>query len=348
VFYPLSKLVMRVLSVETSCDETSIAVMELLGNRFHIHDHKIASQIEHHRPFGGVVPELATRQHLIHLDEMVEAGLKRCGCSLQELDGFAVTRGPGLASSLLIGLSYVKGLAAATGKPWIGVNHLEGHLYSAFLETGEVPVFPHLGLIVSGGHTQLVAVHGVGEYERLGSTLDDAAGEAFDKVAKMLGLPYPGGPQVELRARTGNAQAYSFPRSMLDSGDWNFSFSGLKTAVRVLLDKNPNLVELPQNVDDVCASFQAAVIEVLVTKSRSVALAGGFKCLSLSGGVSCNQALRAAMNQLAQAEGWTLRVASPVLSTDNAAMIGAAGLLRLARGEKSTVDVDVDPHLKLC
>jgi N6-L-threonylcarbamoyladenine synthase len=338
----------RLLAVETSCDETSVAVLELRNGFFSLLHHQIASQIEQHRPFGGVVPELATRQHLLNLDLMVAGALSEKGCAMSELDGFAVTRGPGLASALLVGLSYVKGLSFAAGKPWIGVNHLEGHLYSPFLTAGTVPSFPHLGLIVSGGHTQLVAVHGVGRYVRLGSTLDDAAGEAFDKVAKMLRLPYPGGPQLEVLARKGNPQAYDLPRSMLDSGDLNFSFSGLKTAVRVLLEKNPGIVTSGQELADLCASFQAAVIEVLVAKTRKAARDQRCKVLTLSGGVSCNQALRTAMFLMAEKESLTLHVASPVLSTDNAAMIGAAGLLRLVAGEQSSSELDVDPNLKLC
>ena len=339
---------MRLLAVESSCDETSVAVLQLEDGRFSLLCHQISSQIEQHRPFGGVVPELATRQHLLRLDPMVEEALSLTGCSLNELDGFAVTRGPGLASSLLIGLSYIKGLAFASGKPWIGVNHLEGHLYSPFLEAGTAPVFPHLGLIVSGGHTQLVAVRAVGHYERLGSTLDDAAGEAFDKVAKMLGLPYPGGPQLEVLAGKGNPQAFDLPRSMMESGDLNFSFSGLKTAVRVLLEKNPGIPDSPQGLADLSASFQAAVIEVLVSKTQKAARMHGLKVFTISGGVSCNKALREAMAQMAVKEGLTLHVASPVLSTDNAAMIGAAGLLRLAAGERSASELDVDPNLRLC
>jgi N6-L-threonylcarbamoyladenine synthase len=338
----------RLLAVETSCDETSVAVLQLEESRFTFLHHQIASQIEQHRPFGGVVPELATRQHLLHLDPMVAEALAVAGCSVADLDGFAVTRGPGLASALLVGLSYVKGLSLASGKPWIGVNHLEGHLYSPFLSAGVTPSFPHLGLIVSGGHTQLIAVCGLGDYERLGSTLDDAAGEAFDKVGKMLKLPYPGGPQVELLARMGDPQAYELPRSMMESGDLNFSFSGLKTAVRVLLEKNPSIPDSPQLLADLCASFQAAVIEVLVSKTRKAARIQGYTLITMSGGVSCNQALRENMKIMADQEGLILQVASPVLSTDNAAMIGAAGLLYLQAGAESLPDLDVDPNLRLC
>ncbi|MDZ4789467.1 MAG: tRNA (adenosine(37)-N6)-threonylcarbamoyltransferase complex transferase subunit TsaD [Blastochloris sp.] len=339
---------MRILAVETSCDETAVAVLQLEDGIFQILHHQIASQIEQHRPFGGVVPELATRQHLLCLDGMVSHALAQESCSLGELDGFAVTRGPGLASALLVGLSYVKGLALAAGKPWIGVNHLEGHLYSPFLSLGVEPEFPHLGLIVSGGHTQLLAVRDLGDYVKLGSTLDDAAGEAFDKVGKMLGLPYPGGPQIEVLARNGDPQAYVLPRSMLDSKNLNFSFSGLKTSVRVLLEKRTGLVDNEQELADLCASFQAAVMDVLVYKARQAARENSLKKLTLSGGVSCNQALKKAMAQMAEIEGLEFLVASPILSTDNAAMIAAAGLLHLRAGHTSGYELDVDPNLRLC
>lgn len=338
---------MRILSIETSCDETSVAVLELVAGNFTIIHHQVSSQIKLHEPFGGVVPELATRQHLLNLDSLGAVALAQPGCSLAELDGFAVTRGPGLASALLVGLSYTKGLAIASGKPWIGVNHLEGHLFSPFLSLGVEPVYPHVALIVSGGHTLLLEVLGLGCYKKIGTTLDDAAGEAFDKVGKMLKLPYPGGPQIEVLAREGNPEAFIFPRGMMNSADLNFSFSGLKTAVRVTLDKNPEIIKQPQQVAGVCASFQAAAIEVLVAKTRRALNSTQLKLVTLSGGVSCNQALKDALSKMADSLGVQLLVASPMLSTDNAAMIGAAGLLHLRAGECSLPELDVDPSLKL-
>jgi N6-L-threonylcarbamoyladenine synthase len=331
-----------ILGIETSCDETSVALVRENGGRLEIFAHLIASQIESHRPYGGVVPELATRQHLSRLDPLVERILRESGTGLGDLSGIAVTRGPGLASSLLIGLSYAKGLALASGKPWIGINHMEGHLVSPFLAGGNPPEFPHLALIVSGGHTLLVEVLGPGDYRLMGTTVDDAAGEAFDKVAKLLGLDYPGGPEIEKNARNGNPAAVEFPRSMLDSGDLNFSFSGLKTAVRVFRGKHPDFP-----LADVCASFQQAVIDVLVGKSQKALRDSGCRSLALSGGVSCNAALREALARMAADEGVRFWSANRILSTDNAAMIAAAGLLRLRSGPPSPWDLDVDPNLKL-
>lgn len=332
---------MLVLGIETSCDETSAALVEDAEGALRVRAHRIGSQIEAHRQFGGVVPELATRQHLALLDPMVKALMEEAGIGLETVDGIAVTRGPGLASSLLIGLSYAKGLALALRRPWIGVNHLQGHLISPFLAAGEAPVFPHLALIVSGGHTLLLRAAGLEEVEVLGSTRDDAAGEAFDKVAKLLGLPYPGGPEIERQARAGNARAVDFPRSMVDSGDLHFSFSGLKTAVRVFREKHPGMP-----VADVCASFQQAVVDVLVAKARRAVRETGVRTLALSGGVACNAVLREALAAIANQEGWRFLCADRVLSTDNAAMIAAAGLLRLRAGRWSAWAEDVVPNFR--
>jgi len=332
---------MLVLGIETSCDETSAALVDDAGGALRVRAQRIGSQIEAHRPYGGVVPELATRQHLARLDPMVGALLEEAGTGLEAVEGIAVTRGPGLASSLLIGLGYAKGLALALGRPWIGVNHLQGHLISPFLAAGEAPVFPHLALIVSGGHTLLLRADGLDEVEVLGTTRDDAAGEAFDKVAKLLGLDYPGGPEIEKRARGGNPAAVDFPRSMMDSGGLDFSFSGLKTAVRVFREKHPAFP-----VEDVCASFQQAVVDVLAAKARRAVREAGVRTLALSGGVACNGALRAALETAAGKEGWRFLCADRVLSTDNAAMIAAAGLLRLRAGRRSAWDEDVAPNFR--
>lgn len=335
---------MIVLGIETSCDETSVAILKK-EKQIEILHHQIASQIEQHRPFGGVVPELATRQHLLRLDPMIQQAEKESGVSIRQLDGIAVTRGPGLSSSLLVGLSYAKGLAFSYGKKWIGINHLEGHIYSPFLEQKTLPTYPHLALIVSGGHTLLIHAREAFVYEKIGSTLDDAAGEAFDKVAKMLALPYPGGPEIEKEARNGNAEAIAFPRSMIGSGDYHFSFSGLKTSVRTFLEKKA--VKTKEEKADVCASFQQAVIDVLIRKTCDAAKDLGVNTVTMSGGVSCNQTLRQQMKTAVEKQGATFLSASPVLSTDNAAMITAVALNRFQAGEVESWDTDVNPNLRL-
>src|SRR5947207_14925276 len=268
-----------ILAIETSCDETAVAILrgnELLAS-------EIASQTEH-EAYGGVVPEVASRNHLLHAPRLLEGALEKAGIALEEVDAFAATSGPGLASSLMIGASIAKGLALGTGKPYLAVNHLEGHLLSPFFGNDEIE--RNVSLIVSGGHTLLVEVRGVNSYRVLGRTVDDAAGEAFDKVAKLLGLGYPGGPEIEKRAADGNAARFDFPRSMLDSGDHNFSFSGLKTAMRYRLAEFKAEERTPQLIDDIGASFQRAVIEVLATKSVRAAKEAGVALLTISGGVS--------------------------------------------------------------
>jgi len=331
---------MIVLALESSCDETAAAV--LCSERGMLAG-EVASQIELHRATGGVVPEVASRQHLRHLRPMVTAVLERAGLGLERLDAVAATAGPGLATSLMIGLSAAKGLALGLGKPFIAVNHIEGHLLSPFAFELEIP--PALGLVVSGGHTLLVDIAGFGDYRLLGQTRDDAAGEAFDKVGKLLGLPYPGGPVIDRLARTGNARRFDFPRSMLDSGDFAFSFSGLKTAVRYLLPKLPDRSEA--TLADVCASFQEAVVEVLTRKTMAAARASGRRIVAVSGGVSCNGRLRESLAKACAKAGLELRLARPELCTDNAGMIGFVALHRLARGQYSPLTADVDPNWHL-
>jgi N6-L-threonylcarbamoyladenine synthase len=330
------------LAIESSCDETAVAIVRgSPGVQTQVLASEIASQILLHREHGGVVPELASRNHSLHLRGLVEKALATAGVSMSEIDAFAATNGPGLASSLLIGSTAAKGMACATRRPFLGINHLEGHLLSPFLQQTSVPA--HLALIVSGGHTLLLDVQGAGHYQKIGSTRDDAAGEAFDKVGKMLGLCYPGGPEIEKVARTGDPQAYDFPRSMLHDPHHDFSFSGLKTAVLYTLQKSAS----PLPVADLAASFQQAVIDILVQKTLRAAKETGHHRIALSGGVSLNLALRAAFEKACAAANYQLILAPPAFCTDNAAMIAFAALLRHLAGECSALEDDIHPNLPL-
>ena len=327
---------MIVLALETSCDETAVAILQdgkLLAS-------EIASQIALHALTGGVVPEVASRNHLRMLRPVLEAALAKAALSLEKIDAFAATRGPGLATSLMIGLSAAKGLAVGFARPFLAVNHMEGHLLSPFFGKGGVR--PAMGLVVSGGHTMLVDIEAVGKYRLLGQTQDDAAGEAFDKVGKLLGLPYPGGPNVNRLAADGNPARFDFPRSMMDSGDFAFSFSGLKTSVRYFLQKQ---TELP--MADVCASFQEAIVDVLVAKTMRAARETGRKVIAVSGGVSCNSRLRERLAQECAKRGLELLLAEPGLCTDNAAMIAYVAALHLAEGQTSPLTTEIDPNLRL-
>jgi N6-L-threonylcarbamoyladenine synthase len=328
-----------ILAIETSCDETAVAILrgnELLAS-------EVASQHEHEL-YGGVVPEVASRNHLLHAPRLLEGAAGKAGITLEEVDAFAATSGPGLASSLMIGASIAKGLALGFTKPYLAINHLEGHLLSPFF-AGTFEIEPNVSLIVSGGHTLLVEVRALGDYRILGHTLDDAAGEAFDKVAKMLGLGYPGGPEIEQQALSGDPARFDFPRSMLDSGDHNFSFSGLKTAVRYRLADLPEISD--ETRADLCASFQRAAIEVLVEKALRAARSRGAKLITVSGGVSCNEELRARMSEACNRAGVKLLTAVPRLCTDNAAMIAFAASLRFRAGYTSEVTQEIDPNLAL-
>ncbi|MEM6822214.1 MAG: tRNA (adenosine(37)-N6)-threonylcarbamoyltransferase complex transferase subunit TsaD [Verrucomicrobiota bacterium] len=337
---------MRVLGIETSCDETSVALLEHTENQLKLEAHLVASQLEHHRPYGGVVPEVATRQHLKQLDPMVDRILKSQGRSLEDVDLIAVTQGPGLASSLMVGFCYAQGLALASSISVLGINHMEGHLFSPFLSHNCAPVFPHLSLIVSGGHTMLVYVKEPWNYKIIGRTRDDAVGEAFDKVAKLLGLAYPGGPEVEKRAQMGDDQRYAFPRSMLHSGDYAFSLSGLKTSVRYALQKQDKVTA--STINDFCASFQKAVIDVLVGKTEKAIHSLGVKTLTLSGGVSCNRTLADALERMCRQSDVRFLGTIPEFSTDNAAMIAYAAALR-ERDQVSSMNkgLDIDPNWQL-
>ncbi len=336
------------MGIETSCDETAAAVVE---DGRHIVSNVVASQVGVHAKYGGVFPEVASRMHIEAILPVVQEALSQAHIGLEGIDAVAVTRGPGLAGSLVVGLNFAKGLALSRGLPLLGINHLEAHLYSIYLVEDEPePSFPLLGLIVSGGHTELVLMRDHLEYQRLGGTLDDAAGEAFDKVARLLGLGYPGGPAIQQEARQGNPKAYRFPRAWLE-GTWDFSFSGLKTAVlrevRALQPKVQAGVEPPAPglpVADLAASFQAAVVEVLVEKTVAAAEAFEAKSILVAGGVSANQALREALETRTPLPA---RVPPLSLCTDNAAMIAAAGHRRLAAGQRDALDIDVLPSWPL-
>lgn len=325
------------LAIETSCDETAVAILEGYGK---VRGHRIASQAEIHALYGGVVPEVASRNHLAILPHLVRETLEEAGAGLEEIDYFAATTGPGLAAALLVGVSAAKGLALGCGRPFVGVNHLEGHMLSPFFGESEIP--RHTSLVVSGGHTLLFRVGGFGEYELLGRTIDDAAGEAFDKVAKMLGLPYPGGVEIDRLAREGDAGKYAFPRSMLKSGDMNFSFSGLKTSVRYFLEKGFAAEDLP----DICASFQEAVVDVLVAKAVDAARES--RLLAVSGGVSSNGRLQKKLGETCEREGIAVRWAPSVLRTDNALMIAYAGAHRALNPRKGEWGKgDIHPNFDL-
>lgn len=339
--HPASSGQSCLLALESSCDETAAAICTLEGELI---ASRIASQIDIHRQYGGVVPEVASRNHILHARPLVRQVLADAGKTLGDMAAFAATSGPGLVSSLLIGTSLAKALALAENKPFLAVNHMEGHLLSPFMN-GTGPVRPCVALIVSGGHTMLIRVHGIGRYELLGRTRDDAAGEAFDKVAKMIGLPYPGGPEIDKLAQRGDPQAFAFPRSFLDGRSLEFSFSGLKTAVLYELPKLD--LKNEQVLADVCASVQAAIIEVLVEKLVLAAQRSRETLVTVSGGVSCNRGLREDLTARCAKEGLQLLLARPDLCTDNAGMIAFAAVQRFNAGHTSPLEADVDPNLSL-
>lgn len=302
----------------------------------------IASQAEEHARFGGVVPEVASRNHLLAVDPLVRRALSEAGIAACDLGAVAATSGPGLAPALLVGASYAKGFALALGVPYLALNHLEGHLLSPFLGEKEIP--PHLALLVSGGHTQLTLVRGAGEYTVLGRTLDDAAGEAFDKVAKLLGLPYPGGVEIDCLASSGNPKAHEFPQALPERENLDFSFSGLKTSVRYFLEKHPDLPKSEQGMADLCASVRHAIVGVLLRKTELAVEKAGVSRVALSGGVAANRALREGITKLCQAKGWDLHLPAPELATDNAAMMAFAAAHHLAAGETSSVSREISPQ----
>jgi N6-L-threonylcarbamoyladenine synthase len=330
-----------VLGIETSCDETAAAVLD--GGR-KVLSSVVASQDDVHAPYGGVVPELASRRHLEVIVPVIRRALAEAGMSLRDLDGIAVTQGPGLVGSLLVGCSAAKALAWAHGTPLVGVNHLEGHIYAAFLEE-RTPEHPFLALVVSGGHTALYVASEPRRYARIGQTRDDAAGEAFDKVAKLLGLSYPGGPAIERAATGGDPRAISFPTANMSDGAPDFSFSGIKTAVSLHVRRAGTLSAAA--LADVAASFQATVVKTLVRKSLRAGQRLGIRRLVLTGGVAANTALRQALQAECGERGWELFIPSRTLCTDNAAMIAAAGHDRLEAGERAPLTMNADPGMPL-
>jgi tRNA N6-adenosine threonylcarbamoyltransferase len=314
---------MTLLAIETSCDETSAAVVrdgKVLSS-------VISSQVKLHAEYGGVVPELAAREHLRNLIPVAKSALSEVGISTEQLDAVAATQGPGLPNALLVGFKAAQAVAFALNKPFVGINHHEAHLYSPWI-SGEPPVAdfskfqPNISLIVSGGHTMLVLVESELKHRVLGSTIDDAAGECFDKTGKMMGLAYPAGPEIDRLAEQGNPVAFDFPRPLINDASDDFSFSGLKTSVRYFIRDNPALLDDAQKIRDLCASVQAAIVEVLVKKTIRAAKRNNVRCVTASGGVTCNRALRHELTRACEREGFKLLLAEKSLCTDNAAMIG--------------------------
>lgn len=332
---------MLVLGIETSCDETGIA---LYDTEFGLRSHALHSQIKMHAEYGGVVPELASRDHIRRALPLTEQVLAQAGVGLGNIDAIAYTQGPGLAGALLVGTSIAESLAFALDLPTVGVHHLEGHLLSPLLEETP-PAFPFIALLVSGGHTQIMRVGGIGDYELLGDTLDDAAGEAFDKTAKLLDLPYPGGPAISRLAEQGRTGHFKLPRPMLNSGDLNFSFSGLKTAVLTLVTQHQPLTE--QTRADIASAFQAATVEVLSTKCMNALKQTRLKRLVVSGGVGANRQLRAALDRAAEENGFEVFYPRLEFCTDNGAMIAFAGAMRLKHAVPGSHAFSVRPRWDL-
>lgn len=347
-----------IFGIESSCDETAAAVV---ADGRVIRSNVIASQVDLHRRYGGVFPEIASRQHVLSILPVIEEALSNADVEWKDLAAVAVTRGPGLAGSLLVGVNAAKGLAWGCGLPLISVNHIEAHIYSNWLVEAPPPEFPLVCLVVSGGHTELILMEGHGQYRRLGGTLDDAAGEAFDKVGRMLGLSYPGGPAIQEAARAGTSTAFDLPRAWLP-GTYDFSFSGLKTAVLRIVQKYQSKVDAKSTsksrlvssqmppvmrvlpVANLAASFQAAVVDVLVEKTCQAAEEYGARIVLLAGGVAANEILRSEMSQRSSVP---VRCPPPELCTDNAAMVAANGFFRFQEGHQASWDLDVLPSLRL-
>ena len=333
---------MLILAIESSCDETAAAVVK---NGREVLSNVISSQIDLHTLYGGVVPEIASRKHTENINPVIREALSAAGKSLEDMDAIAVTYGPGLVGALLVGVSEAKALSFATKIPLVGVHHIEGHISANYIDNKDLEP-PFVCLVVSGGHSHLVKVKDYGEYEILGKTRDDAAGEAFDKVARAIGLGYPGGPKIDKVSKEGNAEAIHFPRARVDGSVYDFSFSGLKSAVLNYLNqcemKGETVVQA-----DVAASFQKAVVDVLVEHSMEALRETGINKFALAGGVASNSALRAAMEKACSERGVSFYKPSPILCTDNAAMIGAAGYYEFIKGNVSDYDLNAVPALKL-
>lgn len=331
-----------ILGIESSCDETAASVVR---NGREVLSNVISSQIELHKLYGGVVPEIASRKHIEKINQVVEEALEEAKVTLEEIDAIAVTYGPGLVGALLVGVAAAKAIAYAAKKPLVGVHHIEGHVSANFIEHKELEP-PFLCLIVSGGHTHLVVVKDYGEYEIIGRTRDDAAGEAFDKVARAIGLGYPGGPKIDKLSKEGNSKAITFPRAKVGDSEYDFSFSGLKSAVLNYLN-SCTMKEEAVCVADVAASFQASVVDVLVSHTIAAAKEFGFSTVALAGGVASNSGLREGMEKVCQENGLRLCYPSPIFCTDNGAMIGVAGYYEYMKGTRHGWDLNAVPNLKL-
>lgn len=331
-----------ILAIESSCDETAAAVVK---NGREVCSNIIASQISLHTLYGGVVPEIASRKHIEKINQVIEEALSEAGYALQDMDAIAVTYGPGLVGALLVGVSEAKAISFATGIPLVGVHHIEGHISANYIENKELEP-PFICLVASGGHSHLVEVKDYGKYEIIGRTRDDAAGEAFDKVARAIGLGYPGGPKIDRAAKEGNPQAIHFPRARVEDNDYDFSFSGLKSAVLNYINGCQMKGEtIP--VADIAASFQQAVVEVLREHSLRAVRQYGYDKFAIAGGVASNSALRAALQTGCEKQKIRFYYPSPILCTDNAAMIGAAGYYEFIKGVRSGLDLNAVPNLKL-
>ena len=331
-----------ILGIESSCDETAAAVVR---NGRYVLSNVISSQIDLHKLYGGVVPEIASRKHIENIDGVIEKALQDAGKTLEDIDAIGVTYGPGLVGALLVGVAQAKALAYAVDKPLVGVHHIEGHICANYIENVEFKP-PYVALVVSGGHSHLLYVKDYGEYEILGRTRDDAAGEAYDKVARAIGMGYPGGPKIDAAAKNGNPQAIAFPRVYLEEDSYDFSFSGLKSAVLNYINKQKMMNEKIE-INDVAASFQQAVVEVLVAKTVRAAKSKGVSQVALAGGVASNTALREHMKLMCDKSNLSLNIPAPILCTDNAAMIGSAAYYEYIKGVRDGLDLNANPNLKL-
>ncbi len=338
----MEKKEITMLAIESSCDETAAAVVV---NGRDVRSNIIASQIDVHKLYGGVVPEIASRKHIEKINQVIEEALTESGKTLEDMDAICVTYGPGLVGALLVGVGTAKAISYAAGKPLIGVHHIEGHISANYIANPDLEP-PFLCLVASGGHSHLVAVRDYGKYEILGKTRDDAAGEAFDKVARAIGLGYPGGPKIDRLAKEGNPDAIEFPRASIEGAPYDFSFSGVKSAVLNYIN-GCKMKNISYSEADIAASFQCAVVDVLVSHTMLAAENLGIEKIAIAGGVACNSGLREGMEQVCSEKGYRLFLPPLVLCTDNAAMIGAAGYYEYMNGVRHGLDLNAVPGLKL-